>query len=214
MTLSPVSITDNYFARENRRFIPIGAHWVPAKTGLQWPLQWDETDIEADFAKMLDLGYPGGPRIDEMARTGNPEAIRFPRAYLDPRGWEFSFSGVKTAVLYHLRKHGRPGDAAGLADLCASFQEAVVETLVEKTRNAARHLGVRDVTIAGGVSANSRLRQRMQEACRQSGLRLFYPPLEYCMDNGAMIGYVGWRKLEEGLRSPLELNAAAGLELV
>ncbi len=165
-------------------------------------------------AKMLDLGYPGGPRIDEMARTGNPEAIRFPRAYLDPRGWEFSFSGVKTAVLYHLRKHGRPEDASGLADLCASFQEAVVETLVEKTRNAARHLGVRDVTIAGGVSANSRLRQRMQEACRQSGLRLFYPPLEYCMDNGAMIGYVGWRKLEEGLRSPLELNAVAGLELV
>ena len=165
-------------------------------------------------AKMLDLGYPGGPRIDEISRKGNPAAIRFPRAYLNAREWEFSFSGVKTAVLYHLRKNGRPGDATGLADLCASFQEAVVETLVEKTKHAARHVGVRDVTIAGGVSANSRLRQRMQEACRQAGLRLFYPPLEYCMDNGAMIGYVGWRKLEDGLRSPLELNAVAGLELV
>lgn len=165
-------------------------------------------------AKMLGLGYPGGPVIDELAREGNPAAIRFPRAYLDASGWEFSFSGVKTAVLYHLRKYGPPGDAAGLADLCASFQEAVVGILVEKTQNAARHLGIRDITIAGGVSANSRLRQLMQEACRQAGMRLFHPPLEYCMDNGAMIGYVGWKKLEEGFRSPLELNAVAGLELV
>ena len=165
-------------------------------------------------AKMLGLGYPGGPRIDAMAKRGNPQAIRFPRSYLNNDTYDFSFSGVKTAVLYHLRDNGLPATEQGMADLCASFQDAVVDVLVEKTVRAARSTGVRDITIAGGVSANSRLRSRLGDACREHGFRFSYPSLEYCMDNGAMIAYVGWMKLTRGIRSPLSLPAVAALDLV
>jgi N6-L-threonylcarbamoyladenine synthase len=165
-------------------------------------------------AKMLGLGYPGGPRIDAAGKLGNPKAIRFPRTWLDREGFDFSFSGLKTAVLYHVRDNGLPQTPEGMNDLCASFQDAVVDVLVEKTIHAAKKTGVRDVTVAGGVSANSRLRFRLKEECGKHGFRLFHPQMAYCMDNGAMIAYVGWMKLTRGVRSPLSLPAVAALELV
>jgi len=170
-------------------------------------------------AKMLGLGYPGGPIIDRLAASGNPGAIRFPRGLLHEPTLDFSFSGVKTAVLYYLRQRGwgsgqhvGPGDAH-LADVCASFQAAVVDVLVEKTIRAARTLGVKCVTLAGGVAANSMLRQHLRQECQADGRRLIWPPLQYCMDNGAMIAYVGWMKMEDGMRSPLGLPAVANLRL-
>jgi N6-L-threonylcarbamoyladenine synthase len=162
---------------------------------------------------MLGLGYPGGPRIDALAARGNPQAIRFPRSYLEHDTLDFSFSGIKTAVLYHVRDHGVPADPSVLADVCASFQQSVVDVLVRKTLRAAAMTGVHDVAIAGGVSANAGLRHDLGEACAAGGKRLFMPQLEYCMDNGAMIGYVGWLKRNRGIRSPLDLTAVAGLEL-
>ncbi len=169
-------------------------------------------------AKMLGLGYPGGPIIDRLAARGNSNAIRFPRTYLEANSYDFSFSGIKTAVLYHLRNNGirEPGKLSGesVADICASFQISVVEVLVTKTIAAAKQFGVKDVTIAGGVSANSQLRSMMSEACIRDGFRLYYPPMEYCMDNGAMIAYVGWMKLQCGLTSSMELSAVANLELM
>jgi N6-L-threonylcarbamoyladenine synthase len=169
-------------------------------------------------AKMLGLGYPGGPKIDKLGAQGNPQAIRFPRSVLEEGSFDFSFSGIKTSVLYYLRNKGwleNPSviDPHHRADICASFQEAVVDMLVERTMRAARRTGVRDVTIAGGVSANSRLRNRLKEECAHQGFRLFYPKMEYCMDNGAMIAYVGWMKLQRGESSVFDVPAVANLEL-
>jgi N6-L-threonylcarbamoyladenine synthase len=167
-------------------------------------------------AKMLGLGYPGGPAIDTLAKQGDPAAIKFPRTYLEEGSYDFSFSGIKTAVLYYLRNNDLTGGAIGkqpLADICASFQISIAEVLVEKTIAAAKEFGIQDVTIAGGVSANSLLRLKMGEACKKRGLRLFHPPLEYCMDNGAMIAYVGWMKFKRGITSSMELPAVANLEL-
>lgn len=170
-------------------------------------------------AKMLGLGYPGGPVIDKLAAQGAPDAIRFPRTFLEEGSFDFSFSGVKTAVLYYLRKNGwqeNPSSvlAQHLADICAGFQDAVVDVLVAKTLAAAEATGVKDVALAGGVSANSRLRSRMRDECIRRGCRLFYPKIEYCMDNGAMIGYVGWMKVSRGESSRFEIPAVANLELV
>jgi len=172
-------------------------------------------------AKMLGLGYPGGPLIDSLAKGGNPHAIDFPRSYLDDRKYEFSFSGIKTAVLYYLKRSGLDeidtsagaGDRRHIADICASFQESIVDVLVAKTIAAAREVGVRDITMAGGVSANSRLREMMSREASRIGCRLFTPPLEYCMDNGAMIAYVGWMRLVAGDRAMLDIPAVANLEL-
>ncbi len=169
-------------------------------------------------AKMLGLGYPGGPVIDKLATTGNPKAIKFPRSFLNEGSYDFSFSGVKTAVLYYLKNNGLmgnplPHDSPQLADICASFQEAIVDVLIGKTLAAAAEMNVNDVTLAGGVSANSRLRSRMKEECEKRNLNLIYPKMEYCMDNGAMIAYVGWMKLQRGITSGFDLPAVANLEL-
>jgi N6-L-threonylcarbamoyladenine synthase len=171
-------------------------------------------------AKMLGLAYPGGPIIDARAKLGNPRAIDFPRAFLG-EGYEFSFSGIKTAVLYYLRRRGLPDPAREgepayeehLNDICSGFQEAVVDVLVGKTVTAAQELRVREVAIAGGVSANSRLRDRMRAEAGKAGCRVFTPPLEYCTDNGAMIAYVGWMRLAAGERSSFGIPATANLEL-
>jgi N6-L-threonylcarbamoyladenine synthase len=177
-------------------------------------------------AKMLGLGYPGGPIIDKLAAQGNPNAILFPRSFLEEGSYDFSFSGVKTAVLYYLKNNNLLTARSALSstlsalsptllsDICASFQDAVVDVLVEKTMNAATVLNVNHVAIAGGVSANSRLRRRLQDECRRRGMQLFYPRLEYCMDNGAMIAYVGWMKLRRGNTSTYETRAVANLQLV
>jgi N6-L-threonylcarbamoyladenine synthase len=167
-------------------------------------------------AKMLGLGYPGGPAIDSLAKQGNASAIKFPRTYLEDGSYDFSFSGIKTSVLYYLRNNGLTAETIGkhlLADICAGFQMSIVEVLVAKTISAAKEFQIQEVTIAGGVSANSLLRSMMDEACKKRGLRLFHPPLEYCMDNGAMIAYVGWMKLQKGITSSMELPAIANLEL-
>lgn len=170
--------------------------------------------------KMLGLGFPGGPVIDKLAKEGNPNFVKFPRSYLDPGKYDFSFSGIKTSVLYWLRDHGyRNGDSTNpipkqeLADLCASFQAAVVDVLVKKTIQAARDLGVLDIAVAGGVSANSELRTRLKSVSDENGFKLFIPAFEYCTDNGAMIAQLGAMKLEHGYQSDFSLNAISNLNI-
>ncbi|MBI4810755.1 MAG: tRNA (adenosine(37)-N6)-threonylcarbamoyltransferase complex transferase subunit TsaD [Ignavibacteriales bacterium] len=184
-------------------------------------------------AKMLGLGFPGGPIIDKLAVEGNPEYVRFPRSFLEPDSYDFSFSGIKTSVLYWLRDHNllmqgdhsplsptsgspwRAGEQAThqLQDLCASFQAAVVDVLIKKTLLAVENLHVKDVAIAGGVSANSELRRRLQIASNEYGFRLFIPEFQYCTDNGAMIAQLGWMKLQRGIKSDFDLNAIPNLNI-
>jgi N6-L-threonylcarbamoyladenine synthase len=167
-------------------------------------------------AKVMGLGYPGGRVIDDLARAGDPTAIRFSRARLKPqRGgtpFGFSFSGLKTAVWQYVREHPIDSDAAA-ADLAASFQEAVVDMLLDTAFAAARSVACTRLVIAGGVSANSRLRARAQVAAAELGVSVSIPPMRYCTDNAAMIALAGSRRLERGESDPLSLNAAADLEL-
>lgn len=142
-------------------------------------------------AKMLGLGYPGGVVIDRLAKDGDPDAIDFPRPMWTRSNFDFSFSGLKTAVLQHLQEHGRPADDAGLADLCASFQEAVCDVLVMKAFAAARKHDLPDVVFSGGVACNSRLRDLAAEAARESGRRALFAPPSLCTDNAAMLGHIG-----------------------
>jgi N6-L-threonylcarbamoyladenine synthase len=145
-------------------------------------------------SKLLGLGYPGGPVIDRLAREGEPQAIRFPRAYLEKDSLDFSFSGIKTAVLHYVRKHA----PKQVADLAASFQQAVVDVLVDKTLAAARQCEVSRVVVTGGVAANSQLRREMQAACVEAGLQLVIPHPRLCTDNGAMIAAAAHRRYQEG----------------
>ncbi|MGE5314441.1 MAG: tRNA (adenosine(37)-N6)-threonylcarbamoyltransferase complex transferase subunit TsaD [Acidobacteriota bacterium] len=170
-------------------------------------------------AKMMGLGYPGGPRIDALAKQGNPSAIAFPRTMLHDDEFAFSFSGIKTSVLYYLRDH-RLQPVNGeciisqplLSDLCASFQAAVIDVLVQKTINAARKFRVRQIAVGGGVSANSSLRERMRAAAAEARCDVFFPKLEYCTDNAAMTAVVGYRKHVRGMSSPLSASAVSNLE--
>jgi N6-L-threonylcarbamoyladenine synthase len=164
-------------------------------------------------AKILGLGYPGGPIIDRRAANGNSKRYRFPRTYLEEGSLDFSFSGVKTAVLYHIRDHGLPQSDVDMNDLCASFQAAVIDVLVKKSMSAAERCAVDRVALAGGVSANAGLRARMAIEAHDRGMAVYSPPLEYCMDNGAMIAYVGWVKLLRGVRSPLGLGVVPNLDV-
>jgi N6-L-threonylcarbamoyladenine synthase len=143
-------------------------------------------------ARLLGLGYPGGPEIDKLAAKGDPNAVAFPRPSLP--GWEFSFSGLKTAVLYHLDGKAPPKGRA-LADLCASFQEAVAETLVERALAAGRAFKAKDLLLGGGVAANSRLRALLKERGEAAGFAVRLPSRLYCTDNAAMVAHAGWRKL-------------------
>jgi N6-L-threonylcarbamoyladenine synthase len=154
-------------------------------------------------SKLLGLGYPGGPVIDRLAREGDPQAIAFPRAYLAKQSLDFSFSGIKTAVLQYVRKH----PTSGAADLAASFQQAVIEVLVRKTLAAVEQCGVSQVVVTGGVAANSQLRRDMHRACAEGGFQLAIPHPRFCTDNGAMIAAAGyWRyRRGEAIQSTLEL---------
>ena len=169
-------------------------------------------------AKMLGIGYPGGPLIDKYAASGNPQAIDFPRPFLGEDSFDFSFSGLKTSVLYYLRRTGFDSgsgkkDEQALSDICASFQASVIDVLIHKLVHAARKHHIADVAIAGGVSANSELRRRASQAAKDAQLRLFIPKFEFCTDNGAMIAAVGYQRMLEGYRSDLELTAEPGLSL-
>jgi N6-L-threonylcarbamoyladenine synthase len=142
-------------------------------------------------AKLLHLPYPGGPQVAARAETGNREAIRFPRAWLSDHSLDFSFSGLKTAVRVHVEQHQHQLSPAMLDDICASFEEAVVDVLVEKTILAARRCTVNSIALGGGVSANNRLRERFDLRCREEGLGFFPPARQYSTDNAAMIALAG-----------------------
>ncbi|HFQ89151.1 MAG TPA: tRNA (adenosine(37)-N6)-threonylcarbamoyltransferase complex transferase subunit TsaD [Desulfobulbus sp.] len=149
-------------------------------------------------AKLLGLGYPGGPAISDMAQHGDPEAIRFPRAWLGEESLDFSFSGLKTSVVNHVNQCRRKGQPLPVADICASFQEAVVEVLVEKAVRAARQTGSRTLVIGGGVAANPRLREQMRQRCRREDIDFFAPSPVFCTDNAAMIGIAGYYSYLQG----------------
>ena len=159
-------------------------------------------------ARYMDLGYPGGPVIDQLAMEGDPVAIRFPRAMANG-GWDFSFSGVKTAVVNHVRKH----PDADVRDVAASFQEAVVDVLVDKARRAAREVGAKGLCLAGGVAANSRLREKMLDVCVADGYRAFLPSRAMCTDNAAMVAAAAWWRLQADGPSPLDIGADPSLRL-
>jgi N6-L-threonylcarbamoyladenine synthase len=157
-------------------------------------------------AKLLGLGYPGGPVIDKLAAQGDPEAVPLPLPMRNKQSLEFSFSGLKTAVAQHVAKHGRPQTDQARADLCASFQRVVVASLVHKSVEACRRHKVSRLVLAGGVAANRGLRAAAQQACAKQGIALYVPPLSSCTDNAAMIAYTGAQKLLRGQRDGLELN--------
>ncbi len=163
-------------------------------------------------ARLLELGYPGGPAIDRWAKQGDPNAFRFPRAWLEGTH-HFSFSGLKTAVLRTVEALPKPLSEQTLADVCASFQQAVVEVLVRKAVRAAQAEGVSLLTVVGGVAANSALQSQIQQACHEAGIEVLIPPLRYCTDNAAMIALAGWFRLNRGERDDYDLDAYASAPL-
>lgn len=161
-------------------------------------------------ARAIGLGYPGGPKIDKLAKEGNPKAIQFPRAKLD-QPLNFSFSGLKSAVLNYLNQAEMKQEAINRADVAASFQDSVVDVLCDHTMKAMEETGITTLLLAGGVSANSRLRERIDELCEKNGYKLYYPPLSLCTDNAAMIGAAAAYKYARNEFSGYNLNAVAQL---
>lgn len=165
-------------------------------------------------AKLLGLGYPGGPLVDALAVEGDPMAVVLPMGMPSRASLEFSFSGLKTAVVQHVRKHGVPQSESALADLCASFQRAVVEVLVRKSVAACEATGLGDLVLAGGVAANRGLRARAKQACERAGLRLHVPPPASCTDNAAMIAWAGALRLARGQVDGVELGVYSRAHLL
>ncbi len=165
------------------------------------------------IARFLGLGFPGGPALDALARTGDPGAIAFPRAMADSGDLDFSLSGLKTAVLRHVKMERSAGRDIDPADLAASFQEAIVDVQVSKTMTAAEERGVERVLLGGGVVANTRLRERMEEAGERSGIAIRFPSIDLCTDNGAMIAVAGASRLSRGESTPLGVGADPSLSL-
>ncbi|MFQ5682456.1 MAG: tRNA (adenosine(37)-N6)-threonylcarbamoyltransferase complex transferase subunit TsaD [Candidatus Binatia bacterium] len=164
-------------------------------------------------AKMMGLGYPGGRVIDQLAKRGNPKAIAFPRARLKKGSYDFSFSGIKTAVWQYLKARGKEGWERERSDIAGSFQEAVVDMLVAPTLRAARELKVGRIVLGGGVAANSCLRERMLEKAQEKGIEVFFPTPALCSDNGAMVALGGTYWLNRGNRDDFRLNVDADLTL-
>ena len=164
-------------------------------------------------ARLIGLGFPGGPALDRLAREGDPNAIPFPRAMADSGDYDFSLSGLKTAVIRHVKAERAAGREVDAANLAASFQEAVVDVQVKKTLDAARERGAPIILLGGGVVANTRLRERIEADAALAGLRVLFPSPDLCTDNGAMIAAAGWSRLVRGERSDLEIGADANLRL-
>lgn len=164
-------------------------------------------------AKLLGLPYPGGPQIDKMAQNGDVNAIAFPIGLSKEKTFDFSYSGLKTAVLNYVQSIPEAEVKAQLADICASFQHAAVKQLVDRTIAAARAYSIRQIAVAGGVAANSALRKMMTEAAAAYNISVYFPAMRYCTDNAAMIARAGLERLKRGERSSLELNAYAALKL-
>jgi N6-L-threonylcarbamoyladenine synthase len=165
------------------------------------------------IARYLGLGFPGGPAIDRAARDGRRDAHRFPRPMLDEPGYDFSLSGLKSAVVRELDRLDAAGTPVHLPDVAASFQEAIVDVQVAKTMRAVVDLGAPSVLLAGGVAANSRLRERFEEACRAAGVRLVVPSPRLCTDNGAMVAAAGSNLLAAGRVDDLAMEVDPGLPL-
>ena len=164
-------------------------------------------------ARAVGLGYPGGPKVDRAAKEGNPHAIEFPRARVGGSEYDFSFSGMKSAVLNYINQAQMKGEAISVPDLCASFQNAVVDVLVSRAVAAAKEFGYDKLAIAGGVASNSALREGMRKACEREGLKLYYPSPIYCTDNAAMIGAAAYYEYITGARAGWDLNAVPNLKL-
>ncbi len=164
-------------------------------------------------ARAIDLGYPGGPKIDALSKQGDPHAITFPKAHVADAPLDFSFSGVKSAVLNYINSCEMKGESFEPADIAASFQEAVVEVLVEHSMTAVDMYGVDKFAIAGGVAANQGLRQAMKAACEKKGIRFYYPSPIFCTDNAAMIGAAAYYDYIAGERADFSLNAIPNLKL-
>ncbi len=164
-------------------------------------------------ARAIGLGYPGGPKIDALSKEGNPDAIHFPRVYLEADSYDFSFSGIKSAVLNYINQMAMKNEPVVTADIAASFQKAVMEVIVNKTVRAAKAYGIDRIALAGGVAANTHLRREMQAACDANQLMLQYPSMVYCTDNAAMIGCAAYYDYQKGVRHGLDLNAIPSLKL-
>ena len=164
-------------------------------------------------ARAIGLGYPGGPKVDKLAREGNPHAITFPRAKIADAPDDFSFSGLKSAVLNYLNQAQMKGEEVNKADVAASFQQSVIDVLTDHTIQAANRLGIDKVAIAGGVASNSSLRRQMKEVCEKYGKTFYYPSPIYCTDNAAMIGAAAYYEFIKGYRSGWDLNAVPNLKI-
>jgi N6-L-threonylcarbamoyladenine synthase len=163
------------------------------------------------IARAIGLPYPGGPQIEKLAKEGNPYAIELPRAWMGDDSFDFSFSGLKSAVLNYLNKAKMKGEEIVAADVAASFQQAVLDVLVQKTVHAAEQSGVDTILLAGGVAANGTLREQLQQAAREKGMQVYYPPVQFCTDNAAMIGAAAHYKAIKGDYADLTLNAVPNL---
>ena len=164
-------------------------------------------------ARAIGLGYPGGPKIDKVSREGNPEAIHFPRAKVGESEYDFSFSGLKSAVLNYLNSCQMKGEEINQADVAASFQKAVVDVLVDHSISAVKKYGFDKFAIAGGVASNSHLREAMEKACADNKIDFYHPSPVYCTDNAAMIGVAAYYEYIKGVRHGYDLNAVPNLKL-
>ena len=164
-------------------------------------------------SRVLGLGYPGGPQIQKKAEEGNPEAIRFPRVIMGENGLDFSFSGVKTAVLNYIHNAEQKGEEINKADVAASFQEAVVDVLADHLINCAKEQGVKKIALAGGVASNKPLRERVEERAEKEDMEFQYPKPVLCTDNAAMIGCAAYYEYQTGITADMTLNAVPNLIL-
>ena len=164
-------------------------------------------------ARAIGLGYPGGPKIDKLAKEGNPDALEFPRAHVDDAPYDFSFSGIKSAVLNYINSANMHGEEINRADVAASFQKAVVDALVSRAVRLTKESGMDKLAIAGGVASNSALRETVKQECEKNNIRFFSPSPKLCTDNAAMIGAAAYYEYIKGVRHGYDLNAVPNLKL-